>query len=286
METPNDCTGPLVPTARARVVPRLEEPANIPQPSAEVHVHLYRQAGEGTVWWEKPLRIAPWATRNPPPVRLGELIERDCQQRAKGEVRRWIRCWRCDRLITLTFAQAVRDYDEVIAEIDRFRQRWIRRLGAQGAPLLVPEPHPNGHGWHIHGATNRYVPKAILAELWPRGFVDIRRDKQPRGTMAPRKLSTYLAKYLTKELTAEQLAGVDPRPVGARRYFVPRGTSPAETRVVVATLKEAEVWLRKFYGEPDYIAPFQAREEVRIEGYWLSFPDRCLDPPPRPVKGA
>ena len=238
------------------------------------------------MWWEKPREFAGQLGLSGLGARDRELVERDSQQRAKGEVRRWIRCWRCDRLITLTFTDPVRDYDELVAAIDRFRQRWIRRFGALGAPILIPEPHPGGHGWHIHGATYRFIDFRVLRELWPEGkIVDIRRIKHgPR--LGPRRLAAYLSKYLTKEFTPEQLAGVSPRPPGARRYFVPRGTTPEETREVFATLAEAEAWLRTHYGEPDYVCPFQARDEVRIEGYWLSFPDRCLDPPPRPVKAA
>lgn len=236
------------------------------------------------MWWRRwpaseALRLPlAWSERSP------ELVERDKQQRAKGEVRRWIRCWRCDRLITLTFAVGVYDYDEVVAEIDRFRQRWIRRLGARGAPLLVPEPHPNGHGWHVHGATYRWIDVKILRELWPRGFVHIRRQAHNKRELGPRRLAAYLAKYMTKTYTADELAGCSPRPAGARRYFVPRGTHPTPTELTFPTLAEAEQWIRKNYGEPDYVARFTAFEDGPIEGYWLTFPDSCLDLPPKPVK--
>lgn len=45
---------------------------------------------------------------------------------------------------------------------DRWRSftnsRWWRRISKGKDYIMVYEPHPKGHGWHIHFLTNFYIP--------------------------------------------------------------------------------------------------------------------------------
>lgn len=94
--------------------------------------------------------------------------------------------------------------------------------------LAVLEWHPGGHGWHVHMVVDRFVPKALLAELWGHGFVDARLIR-PKGEATSRangrKAGQYVAKYLGKgEGQHEQ----PPHERGDQRYLRAEGMTITE----------------------------------------------------------
>lgn len=104
----------------------------------------------------------------------------------------------------------------------RLRARWPRLKW-----LLVIEWHPGGHGWHAHMVVDRWLPKAVLEDLWGWGFVDARRLKVNGSSTSPeavRKAAAYVAKYVTKpgaEGSPEHVAG-------DHRYLRPLGMTWTE----------------------------------------------------------
>lgn len=49
--------------------------------------------------------------------------------------------------------------------------RWWRKLSRGKDYVMVYEPHPNGHGWHIHFLCNFYVPiRQLVYEVGKYGF--------------------------------------------------------------------------------------------------------------------
>lgn len=80
---------------------------------------------------------------------------------------------------------------------DRWRAfantRWWRRQKKQGDYIIVYEPHPSGHGWHIHVLTNFYIPwqeLQLMANAVHFGHTDI--EAVDNGC------ALYVCKYVTK----------------------------------------------------------------------------------------
>jgi len=204
-------------------------------------------------------------------------------RRAAGEVRRYIRANRLDHLWTFTFAQAVTDYAQLAPIVEAFERR-LREAGWRGPLVLVPEPHPLGHGWHLHGAIRGRFPHAWMARLWKHGYVFVTGSHgKSKGAWRPRRLSRYLAKYLIKDLDQEELAGCTPRPKGAHRYFVTAGFDPRVERWTFDTLAQALEFLDKSMGPPAVMLPMVGDDRFTLEGYWLDWPDPPRRPRPAPA---
>jgi hypothetical protein len=200
----------------------------------------------------------------------------DSARRAAGEVRRYIRGNRLDHLWTFTFAQAVHDYAELGPIVEAFERR-LRASGWNGAIVLVPEPHPKGHGWHLHGAVRGRFPIRLMAQLWRHGHVFVVGSHgKSRGAWRSRRLSSYLSKYLTKELAPDELHGCTPRPKGTHRYWRTQGFDPPVEVLYFDTLAQAERWLDVTMGPPDVRLALQLGDAFRPEGWWLQWDD-----PPR-----
>ncbi|VXB92902.1 hypothetical protein NOCARDAX2BIS_390033 [Nocardioides sp. AX2bis] len=87
----------------------------------------------------------------------------------------------------------------------------------------VPEFHADGSRFHLHFAVNRYVRKSLVAQVWGRGIVDMRRiDDVPVGAGRlgeARVAAGYLSKYLGKSFS-------DVRIANRHRYDVAQGFQP------------------------------------------------------------
>jgi hypothetical protein len=111
---------------------------------------------------------------------------------------------------------------QVVADWARFARR-LRRAFGPVAWARALELHPQGHGWHIHAALGRYIPKAVLAALWGHGFVDVRRLRSgsgPAGRQDARRAAVYLSKYLAKAWESED------REAWEHAYEVAEGFQP------------------------------------------------------------
>jgi hypothetical protein len=74
---------------------------------------------------------------------------------------------------------------------------------------------------------DRFVAKALLAELWGHGFVDVRRitvKGDPKSLSSARRAAQYVAKYLTKSEDPSS----PPHVKGDHRYLRPLGMSWTE----------------------------------------------------------
>lgn len=242
---------------------------------------LIPQAGEATVWRELRTGEGEREGGLEPAEDRATAIAADCARRAAGEVRRYVRANRLDHMWTLTNADAVYDYGEMARRVDGFLRR-LREAGIKGPMVLLPEPHPSGHGWHIHLGVRGRRPHASIKRLWGHGIVYVTGPRRRRGAAwRYAKLAAYLSKYLSKSIDAEQLAGCTPRPKGAHRYWRTQAYDPTEVRASFRTLAAAVEWIAETYGDPDVCLPFATGDAYRPEGYWLHFPDEYLEPPPR-----
>lgn len=195
-------------------------------------------------------------------------------------MRRWARTNRLTHLGTLTNEDVVTSW----SEMERRKERFLERMHEDGYDLplaLVPEPHPGGHGWHLHFGAPCFIPIERLRAWWPYGIVDIR-GRRARRAIARRRggIPGYLSKYIGKGISDEELHGCEPRPRRANRWWHTRGAEPTRTTFRCATLAELRRLLRTVYGEPDEEVPFGEGDAYRPEGYWFHFPDECLRAPP------
>lgn len=238
---------------------------------------LYPQAGEATAVWvpEKTLSKSgddPEKTRRPP-----ELVALDSARRAKGVVRRDIRKNRGRFLWTFTFADATYDYAAVVAAVQAFLVNLRTKVGRFWF-RLVPEPHPEGHGWHVHGVTNRYIEYLDVWAAWGKGHVWVGDHKKRRAVWQVRELAGYLAKYISKVVAGENLFGCTPRGERQHRHWGPQGFEPQCVRIAFRSLRQAELWLLEHYGSWDTEIPLGGDGDVPVDGWWYSFPDRCCRP--------
>lgn len=138
-----------------------------------------------------------------------------------------MRIWVCATLMEIRdrlrfFTLTVPEYDLPLPHVaSRWRDfantRWWRKLKSKGDYIVVYEPHPSGHGWHIHVITNFFIPwqqLALMARVVHFGHTDI--EAVDSGC------ALYCAKYLAKSKILKRLA--DARHV--RIVNVSRGLVP------------------------------------------------------------
>jgi hypothetical protein len=190
---------------------------------------LYPDALEGGGCWNGPRAV----TANAVPRRLpGQAAntERSMQEsgrRARAAMRRYVVANRCDKMITLTYADACHDRDQFVADMHDFFLRLREAMDGVRRPYLwVPEWHKN-HGLHAHAAVSHYVPFTLVREVWGRGRVRIERMAgAPTGHAnnlvieRARICARYLAKYIGKDFDDER------RVLGRHRYGTAEGFKP------------------------------------------------------------
>lgn len=96
-------------------------------------------------------------------------------------------------LWTFTFKEKMDDKHIGFA-YRKFQQDIVRLFHGNVGGVRVFEPHPGGHGLHVHALLNRWVPVGKVRRLARKhglGRVNVKQVKD-RGTI------DYLAKYLTK----------------------------------------------------------------------------------------
>lgn len=228
---------------------REAEPANVdcpgPYPST-VHVSGERLLGgtwgssvvefpdgglERTVYWLPVERSAKRGARRVDRVRT------DSDKRAAKVIRSLIRQHKLTVMWTLTYPEPGQ-HDR--AEAFRDMAGWLKDYGADlkrgNGYVTVLEPHPDGHGWHIHLFTSGGgYPKSVLAgvrESWT-AYLG-RRGWNPSGGASwlrvhvklwrsTRRAAYYAAKYATK-------TGAEGRQKGHRRYSLSLGLRVNVTR--------------------------------------------------------
>lgn len=98
------------------------------------------------------------------------------------------------RFLTLTVPESDLPLRVVAARFRSFaNSRWWRNLMRHRSYICVYEPHPSGHGWHIHILTNQFIPWReldVVSRSYLFGHTDIE--------AADSNCAFYVAKYITK----------------------------------------------------------------------------------------
>jgi len=169
------------------------------------------------------------------------------------------------KMLTLTYAVEVWDRSAVKRDMNALFVRWRRLKGGNAFPYAyVLELHPSGHGLHVHVAVPlRYIDKHWLQETWGHGIVHYRDPKPLRERNSrerSRRLSGYLAKYVSKDLSSDHVAY-------EQRYSVAQNFNVEVKRRTFKTLVEAKTWILLFRDE-------------RFDEVWSYADDEKWDGPP------
>lgn len=91
-------------------------------------------------------------------------------------------------------------------ELDRCGRKRVKAAARRWGGVRVSEPHPKGHGWHIHFVTASWLSVDQVRAVAQRcGFGRVHVAKARRGNA--KALGAYLAKYLGKSLQAGKGTG-------------------------------------------------------------------------------
>lgn len=166
--------------------------------------------------------------------------------RAKRQVRVLCRWWQLDRLLTLTTREKANTPDQLVEDWAAMRRILLDRWPTLRYVAVV-EAHPSNPGhYHMHVALRGYRDVRFIRRAWAvvlaRRGVEGNPDMAYRPGVGPRKLASYLGKYVAKTIGD---GGVVER--GRKAYFRPRHL-PGEERPVwvywypaAATAVELEV---------------------------------------------
>ncbi|MCL4552525.1 MAG: hypothetical protein M1305_03070 [Candidatus Marsarchaeota archaeon] len=191
-------------------------------------------------------RVIAKRPKVPDSVRNAKNLER-ADKRALVALRRY--CVRnvLLKMLTLTYADAQFEARAAKRDINSLFVRWRYLKDGQPFPYAyVLELHPGGHGLHIHLAVPlRFIDKHWLQETWGHGIVHFRDPKplrEPDLRERARRLSGYLAKYVSKDMS-------DTHESNQHRYEVAQGFGVTIVRRSFSSLRGANHWLVNFRGE-------------------------------------
>jgi hypothetical protein len=142
---------------------------------------------------------------------------REAARRAAVMVRRLATEHGLSRMWTLTVADGAIAKDRAaVAELVHLFSKRMARRWRHLKWLAVLEPHPGGHGYHVHMLVSQYIPKELVREVWGHGHTDVRLItgrgvKDPRS--GARRAAGYAAKYMAKEFDGQDV------PRGTHRYL-------------------------------------------------------------------
>lgn len=242
---------------------------------------MYPEAGEATITHVPSGRGTTGIGREPRTTSsaIGPVVTHGI--RAKGKVRRYARTNRLRFLWTLTYADEPATRAEVTVHLRWFLQQMRRLFGRLPLVVVIEEGGASGR-LHVHFGAPRFLSIESVRRAWPHGIVHVGDPRKLAGRVPVRRLAAYLAKYVAKELDADELADPKGRDAGAHRYLVTQGFQPTRWRLRYVRIGAASERMRGLYGEPDAMVSFGDWQKGPIFGLWYSFPDGCLHPPPRP----
>lgn len=121
------------------------------------------------------------------------------------------------RFLTLTVPESNLPLRVVSRRFRAFsNSRWWRDLMRSHSYICVYEPHPNGHGWHIHILTNVFVPVHEL-DVVSRSYL----FGHSHIESADSQCAFYIAKYVTKTSAVRALRDSSVRIVNVSRDLLP-----------------------------------------------------------------
>lgn len=204
-------------------------------------VRLYESAGEAVAHWPLPQRAQPESRRQPRVEEQAKRAEGNksrSSRRAKGQVRRYAKANKLNRLWTLTYAEGQFDRQRASQDIRRFLERVQTRYGRQPI-LLVLEWHPGGHGLHVHALAGRFIPQQAIQLLWGHGIVHLKQIRARGGQSATGAAAQYASKYISKEMDA---------PPRSHRYYITEGWQPEAIEGRVRAKRDVLDWCLEAMG--------------------------------------
>jgi hypothetical protein len=174
-------------------------------------------------------------------------------RRARGKLRRYCAANVLNRHATLTYGPPGRfDPAGLRADVAVFFRGLRDQLGGPLPYVWVPEWHPGGHGYHVHVALGRYVPRGVIGRAWPHGHFWIKLIGNLPTTAGAlgeaRVVAGYLAKYVSKSLDDER------RPLGRHRYEVGQGFQPEKVLVYGSSAEDVIARASRLMGcPPSYV---------------------------------
>ena len=146
----------------------VERVARAEQLRSEWWFWLVPDAFEGGGAWLQPRRAdRGWVSAGSASDASRSMQE--AGRRARTKMRRYAVANRCDRMITLTYAEACHDRDQFVADLHSF---WVDLRAARGGTahpyLWVPEWHKS-HGLHAHAAVSEFIPFTLIRDVWVAG---------------------------------------------------------------------------------------------------------------------
>lgn len=169
--------------------------------------------------------------------------------------------------VTLTYKQSpMKDQEKLYKDFKAFMKRLRIEVNAQLAYILVVEPTAKG-GWHCHTLIKRldkknfYIPNSKMAELWGKGFVNVRRIKQSDN------IAMYLSAYLSDvdlNNLSDDVRCDKPKKIikGARLSFYPSGMR------IYRISRDGIIQPKKIKG---YKAEIQEKYKIITPDYYRNF---------------
>lgn len=131
------------------------------------------------------------------------------QRRAKKIIRQKILTFQADTLLTLTYRENQSDLKLAWKHFNKFNRLMKWRYKEKWQYVAIPEFQKRG-AVHFHLAVKGRYHYNTVRKLWKQaiegeGNVDFQRPTRKNGsaTKSPKKIASYLSKYLTKQETVE-----------------------------------------------------------------------------------
>lgn len=148
-----------------------------------------------------------------------ELMQRDHYYTVRSKRGESVRLVKGDRLrfLTLTVPESGLSLRTVARRFRSFsNSRWWRDLMRFHSYICVYEPHPSGHGWHIHILTNVFIPVQEL-DIVSRSYL----FGHSHIESAESDCAFYIAKYVCKTTAVRALSDRHVRIVNVSRDLLP-----------------------------------------------------------------
>lgn len=155
---------------------------------------------------------------------IPEQLEKSVQ-RSKTQLRHKALMLKVDRMLTLTYAENMKDRDKAYIDFDKFLKLYKRLTGENLEYVAVTEKQKRG-AIHFHLALNKFINVNTIRKCWPHGIIQIERKAEYiQGGKNKRnigRIAGYMSKYLSKDIAEQDL--------NSKRYSSSRGIAKPEVK--------------------------------------------------------
>ena len=155
---------------------------------------------------------------------IPEQLEKSVQ-RSKTQLRHKALMLKVDRMLTLTYAENMKDRDKAYIDFDKFLKIYKRLTGENLEYVAVTEKQKRG-AIHFHIALNKFINVNTIRKCWPHGIIQIERKAEYiQGGKNKRnigRIAGYMSKYLSKDIAEQDL--------NSKRYSSSRGIPKPEVK--------------------------------------------------------